>query len=576
MNKFDVAHFFSGLFLEKLNKNTLDSYRVRVNNTMTLLCELQNVTNLHLEKRVKRFATVKSCAEELLDMIKSKYCFIDFGYYGKGVFINALAEFVKKGDEPTPGDIKPMLYMLDSIISCNNTYLDDIYSRIYSIINNDIDDASVLDTFEHIDFLTKELSCQLLHIGFSKQFIFGRANKINRATTYESLIDALGKLRAETMAQRKHENSICFLISASKQVNDLESHVNFISKDISHDYNQEIIESYPKFFANSNNTYYIRENVCALDSISAIQIAKERLLSRLDCIQLGNSILKFNVHKNALVTRSDVNFYKLMPINPYLDGSVEPIASHMTQTARVVEQILNSPYIDEASKERLRSALRYLRIANDATEIGQQYINYWLALEFIFSSPLSTVSTFDRIKSKLVSIMKCCYIKRNFSYLNDLLVKGGYISKGECFWSKTETELTSLIDSITDTVLSFHIRKVSPLIDEHSSRKTFDEYLKAHETNVARHLIRMYRYRNELIHEAAIKQNVYQVTSDLRHYLVFTINMMLSWFANCIKENVNTGLEEMFYHYEFMSKKLDSVKDIREFMLVSDPDEYIS
>ncbi len=51
---------------------------------------------------------------------------------------------------------------------------------------------------------------------------------------------------------------------------------------------------------------------------------------------------------------------------------------------------------------------------------------------------------------------------------------------------------------------------------------------------------------------------------------------MLSWFANCINENVNTGLEEMFYHYEFMSKKLDSVKDIREFMLVSDPDEYIS
>ncbi|WP_219481153.1 hypothetical protein [Segatella buccae] len=53
------------------------------------------------------------------------------------------------------------------------------------------------------------------------------------------------------------------------------------------------------------------------------------------------------------------------------------------------------------------------------------------------------------------------------------------------------------------------------------------QYIKNHRNNLEFHITRIYRLRNELIHEAAIKQDMANVTSNLRFYLVFTLNQLI-------------------------------------------------
>ena len=57
-------------------------------------------------------------------------------------------------------------------------------------------------------------------------------------------------------------------------------------------------------------------------------------------------------------------------------------------------------------------------------------------------------------------------------------------------------------------------------------------YIDNHETHLLQHISRIYRLRNELVHEAALKQDIENVASNLRFYLVFVLNQMIDYFSD--------------------------------------------
>ena len=109
------------------------------------------------------------------------------------------------------------------------------------------------------------------------------------------------------------------------------------------------------------------------------------------------------------------------------------------------------------------------------------------------------------------------------------------------------------------------------------NRDKVKKYIDNHIQNLEWHLSRIYHLRNELVHEAAIKQSIVGVTSNLRDYLVFMLNLLLDY---CDSQNANTftdaiTMDELFWKNELLWKKLTPEYNKEEFMMIQLPKEYV-
>lgn len=582
MNYKDLQLFYAERMMELFNMNTLDSYRVRANNAFSLLEEMRDVCHSFMLDNIKNFDTVKGCGDELLDALKSGDCIIKYSDYGKDNITAELEAFLKsKGDVKNGCDVKKMMFLLDSCIEVNKEdYTAQLFEKIENFIFDEVtvyDNNSWMVALCKIEYLTKELSCQMILSGFSKSFLYLRASKLKKKaeTDIDHFRNLYERQKSEIINLQKHPYTIVFKVIMSEKVEgigDLDLFYTEISDDI---IPAEIKDRYTNFFKLSPSSYLIVENAEGVDSSSALQSAKEQVANKLDAMQHGGSLLKMSLNRMALVYKRDNGFNKLYSTNFVLDGSFIPKVGRMRDASSKFNVVLNSTFVDDDTKERLRSALRHLRIANEDSEIEQQFINYWLALEFMFSSPLSSESTFARIKTNLVNMLLSCYLKRNMTYVNKELIRCGRIANGDVFWNKTDEGLKNIIDAITSPLLSLRLTKMKSRKYGEAARDKREKYLKNNEKNLVRHLIRMYRLRNELVHEAAIKQDIQNVTSNLRYYLVFTINQLVEWLLDADRNQRKTGLEEMFYHYEMLRKKIFRDFNFDDMMAVKLSDGYI-
>ena len=78
--------------------------------------------------------------------------------------------------------------------------------------------------------------------------------------------------------------------------------------------------------------------------------------------------------------------------------------------------------IAKDAKDKVLSAIRYLRIGNEAINVEQKFINYWLGLEYLFSN-YETKSTIVRIKQFLMRTHCNSYIERKFKDFHSTLLK---------------------------------------------------------------------------------------------------------------------------------------------------------
>jgi hypothetical protein len=93
-----MINFFKNRLLELLHKDTLDSYRVKVNNSNSLLYEIFQLLNDWKDGKIKQFETVQNSCEELLESLKFDECF-SYGKYEKQTIIDELEVLKKKTNE---------------------------------------------------------------------------------------------------------------------------------------------------------------------------------------------------------------------------------------------------------------------------------------------------------------------------------------------------------------------------------------------------------------------------------------------------------------------------------------------
>lgn len=540
--------YFKERILELLHKDTLDSHRVRAHNALSILYELKDLIKGWTEHRIQRFETVKFCLDEATDLLKSDTC-LDYVFYGRDLFADELTTYGNT-EGKTSEKSNRMIKIIDRCASHNESkYLAAIFAQLEQQLFKEgtFEDENLVPTLKSLDGLIIALACELIRRKYAKAYLYPYfKNVFSGNRNLRSTFDAI---RRKFLSAKERDYTVILKLRLPDSGID---RIGVFSRDISDEY--DIPGRFENFSKGQKSNVFYQYGCQALDDVSAVKKAKAELASLLDVLHLGMSRLSPEIDKNALVISSSPKGenFSLRKTDFVLDGNYSDDAGIYSRFKQHIDAIRNNQHIDTGAKNRLDSALRHLRVGSASQEIEQQFINYWIALEFIFSSGETGESTYSRLKENLTNILACCYAKRNLLDLNQALINAGMIASGTYYWKLGDMD--GFIAGQTSILMRYKLLKMkSRLFVNHDKRKKF---IKNHEKNLLRHLSRIYRMRNELIHEAAIKQDIEGVTSNLRYYLVFLLNQLIVYFADAGKGK-DVSMDDFFLYYEMWKRRIE-------------------
>ena len=190
---------------------------------------------------------------------------------------------------------------------------------------------------------------------------------------------------------------------------------------------KDYVGMHKSFVKKRNSVRFYIKKVNALDAYMAVRETYNELSELLDYRQdliygytLPNYALAFWNNEDGYLVSSE-KFFELDNGGQFLKDE----GNHLYEK---LNRIDNSESVTTDVKDRITAALRHLRIGDGQVELEQQFINYWIALEFIFASSSSKDNTYSRIKENLVNILSACYVKRNLLYLENWMHREGILT----------------------------------------------------------------------------------------------------------------------------------------------------
>lgn len=566
MKKEDFQEFFKLRMTEILHKDTLDSYRVKANNVMSLLIEFRGVLENWTLGNIKNYQTVSYCLEECTDLIKKDTC-LDFSFYDKDLFIEEFSIYDKeqRADKNilVSATMKLKTYV-EMCISINKTIylkrlLEEIRKQLF--FEGTIDDTNFSPTLREFDAYVSSFACELLRKGFSKKYLYSFFKYFKQNKYRIPFSEAFDKMCSTLVFGEKKRYTVVFKLNFPHDVSTDTTITDFpnLKASIDESMKNSIIKEIGYKEEGDRIRFYIME-IDALDSAMAARLCHDELSTIFD--------FNLNTFKSVEVPSTALTFCPRDGIDGYnvklekvfiLDRGDMGMSEDEHSLYEKLKSIEQNPIISQDVKDRIIAAIRHLRIGDCQSEIEQQFINYWIALEFIFASSLSKESTFDRIKKFFIEISQACYIKRNILYLNIWLIKTHRIQEDEYYWEKND--VNEFINSIDNILLKYRLLNMKSHLRNGESIK---KYLAQHRKNIEQHITIIYRLRNELIHEAAIKQDIANVTSNLRSYLVFVLNQLIFYFNSSNYDMKSREMMQFFLTYESALKINSKYSDINK------------
>lgn len=567
MKKEDFQEFFKQRMAEIMHKDTLDSYRVRANNAHTILKELSYVMEGWIAGNIKRFETVELCINETISLVKEDNCLV-FTNYSKELFLNDLDEYNKKSknnnDVPLFEDTNKIIYLVNECLTANEgSFLSNLIEKIEMQVTADqeVGDDKFSPNLREFDNLLSSFACELLMIGYSKRYLYKFFNSFKKNLKGLSFEDAFEEMKQKFRELQQHSFFVVIKLSF-KNVKNAQAATDAVDwlKDEMPEAFKNIDKLRRSFIVKNKSVKFYIEKFEALDAYMAVRLAYEKLSKLLDFKQ--DVISGYALPSYALAFMGKGNGFSVTSEKFFeLDNGGQFLKVDGNMLYEKLSQIEKSELVLVDVKDRITAALRHLRIGDGQVELEQQFINYWIALEFIFASSSSKDSTYSRIKENLVNILSACYVKRNILYLENWMKREGLL--------EDEEKLIEMINgnekewTLDKILLKFRFKNMKSHLHHKDKIK---KYIDNHETHLLQHISRIYRLRNELVHEAALKQDIENVASNLRFYLVFVLNQMIDYFSDKTANIKPKSMLQFFWNYE---KCLKAIKTPGETDVVS-------
>lgn len=552
--------FFIERSIELLFRGTMDSYRVRVRNPKTIMTELRDTILAFERNQIKHFISIANSDKnkyalknEAIDCLALQPNYLIFKTFSHSYFDILLKNL-------TENNYKQVKDCLSILLSENENYLDKVIAGLKTLLlKNPTDQTEQYILMGELDVTLGILFTELLEIGFSKEFlsrfIFSVfVNKLDDSVEFQSKIDDFLDRIQNTLG----DYAIIFRVDTTKKVREAIQSIEkdaTISDDLKEFGSLNSLPEFIKFSISAKSRCFIKCNVKTPDYLAGLKKAKAILAENLDVLNLGFADEQLNIHSRVLVVDSNnPTEAQFQESKNFLDGRYKVTKDHYQDFIDKLPILNNNPKIIQETKEKIKSAIRYLRLGNQSTEVEHKFINYWIGLEYLFSNYESN-NTINRIKDYLVACHSLSYVKRNtFDFyksiqqlnISDIEKITGYdVDPIKCLVNQ------DFYKSIANLFISDHPLAAyrsyclnKHLFSDESKGTSIKQYVEKHQKNFLIHLTRIYRLRNEIIHDAATNTNNESIASNLRYYLTFILNGVIDYLSKSDKDQNN--IEDYF------------------------------
>lgn len=552
----DLTKYFFNRCFELLNKKSFDTYRISLHNPYTIFKELEKGIDGFNKKKIKNFEhTVAPIGEEaklLLDPIYINDILI-FNSFSYDQVIELLTEkcIKSKGENN-----RSLSLMCKAIANDNRGFTKRLFEKITALlVENDLNKSHLIDKY------AGWLISQQVYRGFSRRYTsiqFRKAHGfIMGGGDITVVLQGLSTLFFQDKQQYKaifklKSDSIQNLKFASQYITNLDSLHAFLidSRYIN-----------PKFKELEENEIYVEIEVGCYDFWTALKLSYQIISETIEINILHQTENKIIIENQAVVYHSESKAFRFEPVEDLLDGHYD---YNEDEFNRFIENYKNIE--STTAKEKLKSAIRFYKIGNDSLEIEHKILNYWIGFEQLFSSVDTSEDSIKRIKTFYIALSCCYYIQRRVNYLLTLTDRKRYTNNGTII-ERSDLK-AALIGNLKyedqDPLLEKRLKKY---INSFNTNHSIQENIKLHKKRLELHLTRIYKIRNELVHEGKASFNLNLIASHLRHYLLFSIEQI----TNEIHENpLLEQLDDVFVYYENLYNQIIKANNIDEIFAIKE------
>lgn len=533
-----AVNIIERLFIEKgselLYKDSIDSYRLKLHNPKTLIEELVAICFSSKNGALTNNDYANATSSELVKLLNENNDGLNFTKVNRDYYITVLKNTKRENYDRIIQSSKIILkdnlnyveVLFDKIKELIDTY--DITEPEEGLSNNIKKNLVILLNHTLIELINKGFNKQYLYYFFQVIFIYKNTN-LTFSDRYEIFKNINNR--------EKERFQIIYTINGKsfqfKEFNKIDLSYEQIGRRERSILNDSVSTKVIQYLDDNKLRTLISMKVNAFDYYKAIEISRDKISKDIDIYHLGFNSHQFEIGKQAVVIgENDASKSTTFPGNYQIDGYTRS-STFIFDTLLAKVKKIRQNNINEDSYDKLISAIRYLRTGTESSELETKLLNYWIGLEYIFTSFNSEEKTIDRIRKYFPICHSLIYVKRNLydfhktvkrlnvhtfipDYNDDLL----YLNKHNTY--------NLIIDNTDNQLLKFRAKYFQKWVESPSN---IELALKSHCDNLKWNLTRIYRIRNEIVHNAAIKNGIYVNISHMKYYLTFILNSILDFMS---------------------------------------------
>jgi len=550
------SKYFFSKCQELLHRKTFDSYRVSLHNPFTIFFELKKCIEKYNKKRIKNFEpTITSIGVEAKYQLTKEY--IDdvflFGSFTKKQINDILESCCIKNKD---GKRNRTLSLVCKTINYENSNFKlELLNKINLLLIENDD-----NNFERIDTYTSWLLSQLLFEGYSRTYINERIKKTYAVINSGSQIGSSFDFLISQFSKIIDNYEVIFKIK-KKSDEPIRITSNLISEidlfPIEHNENTFVNE---KFKSKDENESFFKVKIESLDFWSALSKAYEIISESIEINVLHYSDNKILLETQAFIIHVASQKVRMQPISENIDGFYNYKESEFARFAENFKKL----EVGSVAHEKIRSAIRFYKLGNDSIEIEHKMLNYWIGIEQLFSSVDSNENSITRLKTFFISINSVYFWQRKINYLLSSLKRYG-VEKSIVDIEITMPDLTDLPNVLIKSRYNSYKNKLS-------DKAYISSSLEKHVLRMEQHLTRIYRVRNELVHEGRSFLDLFLLAGHLRHYLIFSIEQITNELA---ESNNLSQIDDVFVYYENLFTRIKQAQSIQEIFSIKNYNGYM-
>ncbi|MEO8535787.1 MAG: hypothetical protein ABI441_18670 [Flavobacterium sp.] len=568
-----IQRIFIAKASELLYKGSLDTYKLKLHNPKSLIEELVSTCQLtYLTNNEYSQAT----AAELVNILNENNDGLKFSKVNRQYFLEQLKNTKKE-------NYSRIVQACRIVLQENSNYLEYLFNEIEKSLNNfdeTQDENIVYNEIKRILLQLNYLFTELVNKGYAKNYLY---NLFQVLFIYKKKSDYTFSERYSewiTLKNRQPENfTVIFNIKSNNfqisQLQKIDANYLAIQNKKRKDFKTIVSKRVYNFLEDNKMSNMIALKVSSLDPFKALEATREKLSKDLDLYHLGYNSSNIEIDDQAAVIgEENPSKSTTIPVNYQIDTYVDQSESSYERLLDKIKKI-NSNNIDDDSYDKIFSAIRYLRTGGESPELETKLLNYWIGLEYIFTSFNAEEKTIDRIRKFYATSHSLIYAKRNLLDFHNTLSRHNLnesindFDNSLMYLTKNKT-YNDIILNTDNELLKFRALFFQKWVQDPSNIATA---IRKHSENIRWNLTRLYRIRNEIVHNAAIKNNIHVNISHMKYYLTFILNSILDFMSNDaidVDGDNKITIDDFFIAQDIMLGSLRSQK-LEEYLKVRLP-----